>query len=121
MTVKSYADRIREIDEYALKLKGLVPEAMGAFGQLSRAAQAPGVLDPITKELIALAIGVSQRCDGCIAYHSRNLVRLGADRQALAEMLAVTIQMGGGPTVNYAADALRAFDEFAAAAAPKTA
>lgn len=113
MPIKSYADRISEIDDYAFKLKSLIPDTMTAFGQLSRAAQVSGALDHKTKELIALAIGVSQRCDGCIAYHSRNLVKLHASREEVAEMLGVAIQMGGGPVVNYAADALRAFDEFA--------
>ena len=60
---------------------------------------------------------MATRCDGCIAYHARNSVRQGATRQEVAEMLAVTLQMGGGPSMVHAADALRAYDEFAAAEA----
>ena len=45
--------------------------------------------------------------------HHPKLERI-ISRQELAEALAVAIQMGGGPSVNYAADALRAFDEFGA-------
>jgi AhpD family alkylhydroperoxidase len=101
-----------EIDEYAIKLKALVPEALGAFGRLSHAAQAPGAVDHKTKELVALAIAVVVRCEGCIGYHARSAVRAGASRQEVAEVLAVAVQMGGGPSVNYAADALRAYDQF---------
>ena len=113
---KIYSEITSDIDEYALKLKELIPETLSAFGQLSRAAQKPGVVDHKTKELVALAISVATRCDGCIGYHARGAVRTGASRQEVAEILAVAIQMGGGPSVNYAADALRAYDQ---AAAPK--
>ncbi len=107
-----YKARIAEVDEYALKLRDLVPDTMKAFGALSRAAQTPGALDAKTKELIALAIGVSTRCDACIGYHARGALKAGASRQEVAESVAVAIQMGGGPSVNYAADALRAYDQF---------
>jgi AhpD family alkylhydroperoxidase len=107
-----YNSRIAEIDEYSIQLRKLIPDAVAAFGSLSRAAQATGVLDKKTKELLALAISVSIRCDGCVAYHARGAQRAGATRQEVAEALAVAIQMGGGPSLNYAADALRAFDQF---------
>lgn len=112
--VRDYKARIAEINEYALKLRDLVPETLKAYGTLSHAAQAKGALDKKAKELIALAISVATHCDGCIAYHARNAHRAGAARQEIAEALGVAIQMGGGPSVNYAADALRAFDQFAA-------
>lgn len=107
-------DRIAGIDAYVGQLLQMVPDSVKAYGGLSKAAQIPGALDHKTKELIALAISVATRCDGCIAYHARNSVRAGATRQEIAEMLAVTLQMGGGPSMVHAADALRAYDEFAA-------
>jgi AhpD family alkylhydroperoxidase len=39
-------------------------------------ASAEGALDKKTKELIALAIGVTQHCDGCIGFHGKALVDL---------------------------------------------
>lgn len=113
MTGKA-ADRIAGVDAYVGQLLQMVPDAVKAYGSLSKTAQVPGALDHRTKELIALAISVATRCDGCIAYHARNSVRAGATRQEIAEMLAVTLQMGGGPSMVHAADALRAYDEFAA-------
>jgi AhpD family alkylhydroperoxidase len=109
---KQYAEIIRDVDAYAVKLRELIPDTLAAFGSLSRAAQGRGALDHKTKELIALAIAVNGRCAACIGYHARGAVRAGVSRQELAEALGVAIQMGGGPSVNYAADALRAFDEF---------
>jgi len=110
---KDYKALIHDIDEYALQLRELVPDTLTAFGQLSRAAQDQGALDRKTKELIALAVSVASRCDGCIGYHARGARNAGASRQEVAESLAVAIQLGGGPSVNYAADALRAYDQFA--------
>lgn len=113
-----FTDRIAEVDASAAQLRQLIPDTVKAFGQLSRAAQTAGALDVKTKELIALAISVATKCDGCIAYHARNSARAGATRQEVAEALGVSIQMGGGPGITIAADALRAYDEFAALAAP---
>ena len=74
-----------------------------------------------TKQLIALALSVAARCDPCIGFHAKALVKMGATRQEIDETLGVTTYMGGGPSLMYAARAGAAFDEFAAAAAPKTA
>ncbi len=74
-----------------------------------------------TKELIALALGVAARCDPCIGFHARTLVKLGATRQEIHETLGVTTYMGGGPSLMNAANAVAAFDEFARTPAAKTA
>jgi AhpD family alkylhydroperoxidase len=87
-------------------------ETMRGFSALSQAAMAGGALDAKTKELIAMAIGVAAHCDGCIGFHAKALVRLGATRQELEEMLGVAVYMGGGPSLMYAANALAAFQEF---------
>jgi AhpD family alkylhydroperoxidase len=84
--------------------------AMQGFAQLAQAAMAPGTIDAKTKELIALAIGVSTHCSGCIGFHTKALVRLGCTREELEEMLAVCVYMGGGPNLMYTAEALSAFD-----------
>jgi AhpD family alkylhydroperoxidase len=84
--------------------------AMQGFAQLAAAAMAPGTIDAKTKELIALAIGVSTHCSGCIAFHTKALVKLGCTRTELEEMLAIAVYMGGGPNLMYAAEALSAFD-----------
>ena len=106
-----FREVIKEVDAYALELRDLIPDTLKAFGDLSRAAQKPGALERKTKELIALAIAVTVRCDACVAYHARAVARAGATRQEVAEASEVAVQMGGGPAVNYAAEALGAFDE----------
>ena len=85
---------------------------MQGFSAMAQAATKPGALDRKTKELIALAIGVATRCDGCIGFHTEALVRLGATRLEVEEALGMAIYMGGGPSLMYAADALAAFEQF---------
>lgn len=70
------------------------------------------MLDEKTKELIAIAIAVAGRCDACIGFHAKALVRLGATPEEFREMLGVCVYMGGGPSLMYAANALAAFEEF---------
>ena len=109
---KDYKQITADISAYTAELKKAVPETMNGFYAMAKAATADGVLSEKTKELIALAIGVSTRCDGCIGFHVKALVKLGATRQEVAETLAMTVYMGGGPSLMYAADALRAYDQF---------
>ncbi len=91
-------------------------DAMQGFGQLARASMAAGQVSALHKELMALAIGVSQRCSGCIAFHTKALVKLGCTRAELEETLAVCVYMGGGPSLMYAAEALAAWDAMAPSA-----
>ena len=74
-----------------------------------------GAISTRHKELIALAIGVTQRCSGCIGFHVKALHKLGCTRAELEEMLAVCVYMGGGPALMYAAEALKAWDALAPA------
>jgi len=85
---------------------------MDGFDAMAKAAMAEGVLSKLQKELIATAIAVSTRCDGCIGFHVRSLARLNATREQVNEMLAVAVYMGGGPSLMYAAEVLSAYDEF---------
>lgn len=109
---KDYAALTKDISEYVGELRKAQPDAMAGFSALAKGATADGALDKKTKELIALGIGVTQRCDGCIGFHVKTLVDLGTTRDELAEVMAMCVYMGGGPALMYAADALRAFDQF---------
>ena len=87
------------------------PDVAAAFSGLAQAATKPGALDPKTKELIALAIGIAGRCDGCVGFHTQAAIRHGASRAEVLETIGVAIYMGGGPSYVYGAAALDAFDQ----------
>lgn len=112
MTTTDFQALTREISTELAALRSGQPEVMQSFTALGRAAMAPGALDAKTKELIALAVGVAARCDGCIGFHSKALARLGASEGELQETLGVAVYMGGGPSAMYAANALAAFRQF---------
>ena len=120
-TSTKFRDLTQAISTGLSPLRSSTPEVMKAFTELGRAATANGALDAKTKELIALALSVAARCDPCIGFHAKALVKLGATRQEIDEVLGVTTYMGGGPSVMYAANAGAAFDEFARAAAARAA
>jgi AhpD family alkylhydroperoxidase len=101
---------IEQMNGRMASLRKAIPSVAKEFGGLAREAIAPGVLDPKTKELIALAIGIAARCDGCLAYHAKAAAKYGATREEVAETIGVAVYMGGGPSMIYGAEALSAFD-----------
>jgi AhpD family alkylhydroperoxidase len=109
---KSYKEITKDLSASLAKLRKEIPDVTTGFSSLAQAATKEGALDKKTKEFIALAIGVSTRCDGCIGFHAQALVKLGATREEVMETLGMAVYMGGGPSLMYAADALKAFEEF---------
>jgi len=113
---KNFVQVAQDVRSGSRELREAAPEVMKAFAALAQAATAAGALDTKTKELIALALGIAGRCDGCIAHHTRVAVQLGATRLEIAETVSVAVYMGGGPASIYGAEALRAYDQLAAQA-----
>lgn len=99
------------------ELRRAIPDVWRGYAELHAAALAEGALPTKVKELIALAIGVSRECDGCIASHAKGAARAGASEQEVAEALGVAVLMNGGPGTVFGPRAFEAFREFAAARA----
>ena len=93
---KNYIDITKRISGDLRKLRQDIPDTMKAFSALAQAAGRDGALDKKTKELIALAIAIATRCDGCIGFHTEALVRLGATRQEVEETLGMTTIWAAG-------------------------
>jgi AhpD family alkylhydroperoxidase len=108
----SYDALTRDISGQLAVLRSDLPLFMKGFGEWSKASMAAGALSEKTKELIALALGVAAHCDGCLGFHAKALVRLGATKAEVEEALAVAVYMGGGPSLMYSANAMTAFAEF---------
>ncbi len=87
----------------------MTPETASAFKQLHQASLAPNALDLKTKELIAIACGVSRLCEGCIVHHTKAAKAAGVSLQELQEALDVCTLMNGGPATVYGKKALEAF------------
>ena len=117
MSTFDHPGLVQAINESLGPFRKAQPDAMKGFAQLAQASMAEGAISAKHKELIALAIGISQRCSGCIGFHVKALIRLGTTRAEYEEMLGVAVYMGGGPALMYCAEALQAWTQFAPAPA----
>jgi AhpD family alkylhydroperoxidase len=62
---------------------------------------APGRLDPLVKEMIAIAVSATNGCAYCINSHTAAAMKLGMDEEMLGELMAV---VGMFNTTNRLAD-----------------
>lgn len=109
---KSYKEITANLSKNLGELRKEIPDTLSGFSTLAKEATKEGVLDKKTKELIALAIAIATRCDGCIGFHAQALKKLGATKEEIVETLGMSVYMGGGPSLMYAAEALQAYNEF---------
>ena len=98
--------------EFGVRMKEmsrLAPNAVSGFWALADGANKTSHLDAKTRELIALAIAVTTRCDGCIGVHTDRAIKAGATRNEVAEALGVAIALNAGAAVAYSARVLDAY------------
>ena len=86
----------------------LSPDTVQAYQGLSHAGDKANLLGAKTREPIALAVGVTRQCDGCIAVHSAAAVKAGATREEIAEALGVAVTVNAGAALVYSSRALDA-------------
>ena len=67
---KDWVQTTKDMSAALKQLRGGAPAVMHGFSAIAQAALKANALDTKTKELIALAIAVATRCDGCIAFHA---------------------------------------------------
>lgn len=109
--------------EYRKELMGrigeigkLSPDTVAGYQTLSKAGQKTGHLDAKTRELIALAVAVTTRCDGCITVHVGEALKHGATREEISEALGVAVALNAGAALVYSARVMDAVSEQSAAA-----
>lgn len=109
---QSYRELTSEVATQMRALRKTQPDLMSAFAALAAAGTKEGALGKKTRELVALGIAIASRCDDCIGFHVQTLVKLETTREEFEDLLATAVYMGGGPSMMYAAHALRAVEEF---------
>ncbi len=110
--ITNYVDYHKHLEERVAQLGRDLPGPMSGFARLHKKSVEEGALSAKVKELMALAISIAARCEGCIAYHVHDAVAAGATRQELLETIGVAVMMGGGPALMYAAHAQDAIEQF---------
>jgi AhpD family alkylhydroperoxidase len=104
--------------EYGEQLSGRLgelakhsPDTMKGVMTLGAAGEKANHLGEKTRELIALAVAVTTRCDGCIAAHAAGAKKAGATAEELSEALGVAIALNAGAALVFSARTLDAFDK----------
>lgn len=109
---KDYIAITRNISSGIKTLRKDIPDVMQGFSAMAGAATKDGALSKKVKELVALGIAISTRCDGCIGFHTEALIKLGCTKAEFEEALGLAVYMGGGPSLMYAGDAMAAWEQF---------
>lgn len=87
-----------------------IPETARGFGSLHEACMRNGALATKDKELIALAIGITQGCTECIYLHAVGALKAGASREQVLEAAGVGVMMGGGPAFVHLPEVMAALE-----------
>src|SRR5208337_413293 len=101
---KQLAAGVKELSE-------TTPDTVKGYMALSGAGQKKDLLGPKIRELIALAVAVTARCDGCITVHTEAAIKNGATRDEIAEALGVAVAVNAGAALVYSARVMDAFKE----------
>ena len=110
MTMLNWTEYRSQILARVGEISKLSPDTVKGYTALSSAGAKTGHLDPKTRELIALAIAITLRCDGCISVHTAAARKLGATKEEVAEALGVGITVNAGAALVYSSRTLDAFD-----------
>jgi AhpD family alkylhydroperoxidase len=89
------------------------PAVMEQFAAEMKAAFAPGKLDPLTKELVYLAISITNQCEYCIASHGAMARNKGMTEEMHEEFMKVVLaaQKGNKIATAYRVPVDKAFEE----------
>jgi len=99
-----------ELDTGVRGLAKLSPDTVKGYAALANAGRGKGPLDDKTRELIALSVAITLRCDGCIAVHTEALAKLGASKEEIAAALGVAVSINAGAAVVYSVRAFSALE-----------
>ncbi|WP_111707664.1 carboxymuconolactone decarboxylase family protein [Lutibacter citreus] len=110
--IKDYSKHYNDLSKLMKEMGERIPATMEGFNKLHKAGSGEGELSSKTKELIALGIAISVRCDGCIAFHVHDALISGASSDEIMETIGVAILMGGGPALMYGCEAMEALNQF---------
>ena len=106
-----WKETIQDINVRLKELSTRTPDTLRGFGLIAGAGTNTNHLGAKTRELIALAVAVTTRCDGCIAFHAAEAVKLGVSDEEIAEALGVTINLNAGAAITYSTHVMDAIDK----------
>jgi AhpD family alkylhydroperoxidase len=109
--LKNWVDFMKDFAKAKSLFNDANPKMALAFKALNEAQVGNGALDAKTCELIALAVAVTTRCDGCIGSHAVAARKAGATEGELSEALGTAIALNAGAAYVYSVRAMEAFGQ----------
>lgn len=109
MPFQNWPEHTAHVKQSFAQLGKSHPKMLEAYGSLEKAAAAEA-LDLKTRELIAIAVAVTTRCESCISVHAEKAVQAGATEGEIAGALATAIALNAGAAYTYALRALEAVE-----------
>lgn len=92
------------------KMHEAAPQAVRAFGTLFQSLMSDGALTTREKELIALSIALTERCEPCLYLHVEKCFKAGATRDQILEAAGVAVVMRGGPAYTHLPEIVHAIE-----------
>jgi len=108
--VTDWKQTIHDLNGRLAELSKRTPDTLRGAALLAGAGAKTNHLDAKTREIIALAVAVTTRCDGCIAVHAAEAVKLGVTNEEMAEALGVAVNLNAGAALVYSTHVLDAMD-----------
>lgn len=87
------------------------PDVMRGLMTIDNAAAKTGHLEAKFHEMIALAVAVTTRCDGCISVHTKKAVDAGTTLEEISEALGVAIALNAGAALTYSARVIETYQQ----------
>ena len=107
----NYSEQAKAVFDFVGTLSKENPGIAEGFAKMHKTTGQDGALNAKHKELIALGIAISIRCEGCIACHVGDALKAGATQEEIVETIGVAVLMGGGPSVVYGDKTYKAMKE----------
>lgn len=110
----NWTELLGTLKRSSTRLGNTNPKMLEAYRGVAAAQGSNGALDAKTRELIAMAVAVTTRCDGCISSHAAAAARAGATEAEMSDAMGVAIALNAGAAYVYSLRAMEAFNELKA-------
>ena len=114
MAFMNWTDMLGTLKRSHNRLGSTNPKMLEAYRGVAAAQGSNGALDAKTRELIAMAVAVTTRCDGCISSHAAAAAKAGATEAEMSDALGVAIALNAGAAYVYSLRAMEAYGELKA-------
>jgi AhpD family alkylhydroperoxidase len=120
MSMLDWDGYLKQLAATIAEIAKTAPDLVRGYRTLASARAKSGALDAKTRELVALAVAVTVRCDGCIVTHVDLAKKQGATADEITDALGVAVMVNAGAALVYSARTLDAFKTGAPATAAGT-